>query len=70
MEEKNFEIIMCCYEKTVTVKFNHPDVSSSGVMEAIVGCMRTLTWSDDQIENMCAEYLMEYSDTYNVSKNG
>jgi hypothetical protein len=68
MEEKNFNMSMTAYEKVVTVEYTHPDVSSSDVMEAIVGCMRALTWSDDQILTMCIDYIKEYGN-YSVIKN-
>ena len=68
MEEKNFSMSMTAYEKVATVEYTYPDVSSSDVMEAIVGCMRALTWSDDQILRMCIDYIKEYGN-YSVVKN-
>ena len=62
MEEKNFEITMNCYDKTVTVKYDHPDVTINEIMEAITGCMRALTFGEDQIMKMCEDYINDYGD--------
>ena len=67
IEDKNFSISMTAYDKTATVEYDYPDVNSSDVMQAVVGCMRTLTWSDDQILTMCINYIEEHSD-YSVVK--
>lgn len=67
MEDKNFSISMTAYDKTATVKYDYPDVNSSDVMQAVVGCMRALTWSDDQILTMCINYIEEHSN-YSVVK--
>ena len=67
MEDKNFSMSMTSYDKTATVKYDYPDVTSADVMQAVVGCMRALTWSDEQILAMCIDYVEEYSD-YSVVK--
>lgn len=62
MEGKSFEMSMCAYDTISTFKLDHPDVTVDEVMKGIVGCMRALTWSDDQIVKMCIDYIEEYSD--------
>lgn len=60
MNKRNFKISMEAYDKSATIEFDYPDVTSNDVMEGIVGCMRALTWSDDQIIKMCKDYIEEY----------
>lgn len=69
MENKHFELTMSNYETVVNFKYDHSDVTSDEVMQAIVGCMRSLTWSDDQILKMCIDYIEEYSDYKVITEN-
>ena len=62
MKDEHFEMFMSNYNTTVTFKLDYPDVSTEDVMTGIVGCMRALTWSDDQILKMCIDYIEEYGD--------
>lgn len=69
MKDEHFEMSMSNYGTTVNFKLDHPDVTSDEVMQGIVGCMRALTWSDDQILKMCIDYIEEYSDYKIITEN-
>ena len=69
MENKPFEMSMQAYDTQVTFKLDHADVTADEVMKGIVGCMRALTWADDQILKMCIDYIEEYSDYKVISEN-
>lgn len=62
MKDEHFEMSMSNYATAVTFKLDYPDVTTEDVMAGIVGCMRALTWSDDQILRMCIDYIEEHDD--------
>ena len=61
MNEENFKIIMSCYEKTITVNRNYPDISISDAVEDVVACLIGLTFSKEQIIEGFSEYIKENS---------
>jgi hypothetical protein len=57
MNDRNFEVIMSCYDKTITVNRDHPDISINEAIEDIVTCLLGLTFSRDQIIRGFSEYV-------------
>lgn len=61
MNEENFKVVMSCYEKTITVNRNCPDISIFDAVEDIVTCLIGLTFSKEQIIKGFSEYIKENS---------
>ena len=57
--EKNFEVSMSCYDKSITVTRNHMDISIFEAVEDIVTCLFGLTFSKEQIIKGFSEYIEE-----------
>jgi hypothetical protein len=57
MSEENFKIIMSCYDKTITVDRNYPDISIFDAIEDVVTCLTGLTFSKEQIIEGFSEYI-------------
>ena len=68
-EDKPFKLIMSNYDTTITFEFDHSDVTAEDIMQGIVGCMRGLTWHDEQIMQMCIDYVEEYGNYKVIPEN-
>ena len=57
MNDENFKIVMSCYDKSITVNRNYPDVKINDVIEDIVICLKGLTFSDSTILDGFKEFI-------------
>lgn len=62
MEERNFKITLSCYDKTVTIERDYPDITITDAIEDMVAGLFGLTFSQDQIIKGMSEYIGEHSD--------
>ena len=56
---ENFKVIMSCFDKTITIERDHPDVSIDEVVEDIVACLLGLTFSKEVIIKGFSNYIEE-----------
>ena len=56
-EDKNFEITMSCYDKTIKVSRNNMDISISEAVEDVVTCLLGLTFPKELIIKGFSEYI-------------
>lgn len=61
MNDENFKIVMSCYDKSITVDRNYPDVSIFDAVEDVVTCLIGLTFSKKQIIEGFSKYMKENS---------
>ena len=47
--DKPFYVKMGAYDKTITIDFDHPDVTIDDAIEAVVGCLYGMTFNKEQI---------------------
>ena len=57
MNDRNFEVIMSCYDKTITVNRDYPHISIGDAIEDVVTCLLGLTFSKEQIIKGFSKYI-------------
>jgi hypothetical protein len=62
MIDKNFKVTMECYDKIVSIKRDHPDITLDNAIEDVVTCLLGLTFSREQIIQGFKEYAEIFND--------
>ena len=57
MNEENFKIIISCYDKTITINRDHPDITIFEAVEDIVTCLLGLTFNKETIIEGFSKYI-------------
>lgn len=60
--EQNFKVEMSCYDKTVTIERDYPDITINDAIEDVITGLYGLTFSEDQIHRGMLDYLKEHTD--------